>query len=219
MMLENFLKKTLVHYVAVAITSGCVGANAATPAVIYVPGFQTFKADQYIVDAENLSALKLIKENSTPFKISGFTTSMKGDNWLVCRMSFPVYPPGKVPYQEFLAEAMRAELVEAGLYSAESKFGIRGHIVSMDFSSFGSGKWTIEARFEADQKDPITIKHEYSFSLSILATKSCENVTNALVPAIQGFLNTVYKDERFAALLSQDPQTPAVRSNEVQASK
>jgi hypothetical protein len=219
MMLRKFLQKTRTSCVAFAIGSSGSLAYAATPAVIYVPGFQAFKADQYIVDTENLSALKVIKEKFSPFKISGFTTSMKGDNWLVCRMSFPVYPPGKVPYQEFLAEAMRAELVEAGLYSDESKVGIRGHVVSLDFSSFGIGKWTIEVRFEADQKESVTIKHEYSFPLSFLATKSCENVTNALVPAIQGFLNAVYKDEKFAALLNLEPQVPIAFSNEVQASK
>jgi hypothetical protein len=212
----RFTRKTIVSGLTLALAGFSQFCGAAGPSLFFTPGFRTFSADQYIVDTENISSLEAIKDKLMPLKITGFSTSMSGNNWLVCRMSFPVYPPGKMPYEEFIAEAMRSELTQAGLYSEDAKVGIKGHIVAMDFSSFGSGKWSIEVRFEVDQREPITIKHEYAFPLSFLATKSCQNVTDALVPAVQSFLNVVYKDERFLTL-TKLPEASV--PSQIQASK
>jgi hypothetical protein len=71
----------------------------------------------------------------------------------------------------------------------------------MDFSSFGTGKWTIEAKFGVEGKEPITVKHVHTYSVSMGAVNGCGDVSRALVPALQGFLMAVYSDAGFKALI------------------
>ncbi|WP_143477729.1 hypothetical protein [Pseudogulbenkiania subflava] len=145
--------------------------------------------------------MKELKQSIPQIRIAGFGAASPGKTTLFCRLSFPVYLPDKMAHEIFLAEAMRAELLEAGLYSEDATVSVTGHLVSMDFNSFGTGKWIIEAKFEVEGKEPVTIKYEYTYPISMTAVNACGDVSRALVPALQGFLFTVYSDAGFKALL------------------
>ena len=66
-----------------------------------------------------------------------------------------------------------------------------------DFSSFGTGKWTIQATLSAEGKSPLVVKNEYTYPVSVGAVPGCKDVMNALVPGIEAFLFTLYSDPRF----------------------
>lgn len=168
---------------------------------IYVPGFRTYSTDSYITSRQNVSLLKELGHVIPQLRIAGFSSASPGETALLCRLSFPVYLPGKVAHEVYLAESMRAELSEAGLYADTAPVALLGHLVSMDFNSFGTGKWVLEARFFVEGKEPVTIKYEHGFPLGVLAVQACRDVTHALVPAMQGFLFTVYSDPKFQNLL------------------
>lgn len=168
---------------------------------IYVPGFRTYSTNSYSTSSQNVSLLKQLAHSFPQLRIAGFSAVSPGEATLLCRLSFPVYLPGKVAHEVYLAESMRAELSEAGLYADTAPVALLGHLISMDFNSFGIGKWVFEARFSVEGKEPVTIKHEHSYPLGILAVQACRDVTQALVPAMQGFLFTVYSDPKFQDLL------------------
>ncbi|MBS1190549.1 MAG: hypothetical protein H6R10_2341 [Rhodocyclaceae bacterium] len=175
--------------------------NGVSRPGIYIPGFRTYSANPYSPSAENVALLREFKQAFPPMRIAGFSSYAPGEASLVCRLSYPVYLPGKIPYEAYLAEAMRAELLEAGLYAEDASVGINGHLVAMDFNSFGTGKWTIEATFSIDGKEPIAIKHEYTYSVAAGAVRACNDVSRALVPAMQDFLHAVYSNPQFKDLL------------------
>lgn len=168
---------------------------------VYIPGFRTYSANAYSPSAQNVALLRDLKQAFPSIRIAGFSSYAPGETTLVCRLSYPVFLPGKMPYEVYLAEAMRAELMEAGIYAEDASVGLNGHLVAMDFSSFGTGKWTIEATFSVEGKEPVTIKHEYSYSVAAGAVQACNDVSRALVPAMQDFLHVVYSDPRFKDLL------------------
>lgn len=167
---------------------------------IYIPGPRTYVANVYSPSAENVALLRELKQAFPSVRIAGFSSYAPGEATLVCRLSYPVYLPGKIPYEAYLAEAMRAELQEAGLYAENALIGLNGHLVAMDFNSFGTGKWTIEAKFSVEGREPITIKHEYTYPVAAGAVSACGDVSRALVPAMQDFLHVVYSDPQFRNL-------------------
>lgn len=191
----------LLPFAAYASGDMIVYPNGMGKPGVYVPGFRTYSTNWYSTSSQNVAVLKEMRQSIPPIRIAGFGAASPGKTTLVCRLSFPVYLPGKMAHEVFLAEAMQAELLEAGLYSENAPVAVNGHLVSMDFNSFGTGKWKIEAKFEVEGKEPVTIKYEYTYPISMTAVNACGDVSRALVPALQGFLLTVYSDTGFKALL------------------
>lgn len=167
---------------------------------IVVPGFRNYFSGIYIPPEKNIDLLKQIK-NIVPFiNPVSFSTESPVNASLICRMSYPVYAPGKIPFESFIEGALNTELIQAGLMKSNAQSQIQGRLDAIDFSSFGSGKWTIQATFSAEGKAPLTLKHEYAYPVSGGAVKACSEVTNALVPAIQDFLYVLYSHPGFTDL-------------------
>lgn len=176
-------------------------ADPVDYSIIYVPAFRTYSAKEYGTSAKNVEFLKGLKQSIPALRIAGFGAKNPGNTSLICRMSFPVYLPGKVPFEAYLAEAMQAELYEADLYNETSPVAVMGRLNVMDFNSSG-GTWTIEAEFPVEGKVPVAFRHVHRFDTSFFAVQACGNVTQALVPALQEFLLAVYSDEKFKELVS-----------------
>ena len=168
---------------------------------LFVEGFRSYFAGEYVAPEKNLAVLREIKPRVSAIRIADFTADDPDMNTLVCRMSWPIYAPAKLPYAMFLAGAMRDELAREGLYVANDGIEITGHLDSINFESFGTGKWIIAATFSAAGKDPVTVKHETTFPVSFAASGACVQVRDKLVPAMQEFLFAVYSDPQFQALL------------------
>ncbi len=167
----------------------------------FVPGFHTYFSGQYVAPEKNLSLLREIKEKISIVKISDFTANDPDMATLICRMSYPVYAPEKIPFVAFVAGALKDELSKAELYSLDSGVELSGRLNSINFESFGSGKWTIAATFSVPGKEPVVVKHETPFSIPFSAVRACGQVKDNLVPAIQEFLFAVYSDSKFQELL------------------
>lgn len=183
---------------------------------IYIPGFRTYSTSTYHTSSQNIELLKQLGKTLPPLRIAGFSATSPGETTLVCRLSYPIYLPGKIAHEVYLAESMRAELLEAGLYADTAPIALNGHLVSMDFNSFGTGKWLIEARFSVEGKEPVTIKYEHNYSIGMGAVQACGDVSRALIPALQGFLFAVYGDSKFQALW-QSAANSDVNSNRPEA--
>ena len=127
---------------------------------IVVPGFQTYFSNVYVPPVKNLELLKQIKSAVTFVNPISFTSESASGSALICRMSYPIYAPGKIPFESFIEGALYTELNQAELLKPDASSQIKGRLDAIDFSSFGSGKWTIQATFSAEGKEPLTVKHE-----------------------------------------------------------
>lgn len=164
--------------------------------MIYVPAFRTFFASEYKPSDRNVA---LLKSRST--KIGSITIIHEAGDQVTdlryCRASYPVYMPGKVTYEAYLAEAIKAELIEAGMFSEAVGAPIVLRITTIDFASFGTGKWTIEATVSAQSDNNYVIKHELEFPVSLEAGAACGQVARALVPTLQEFFYALYASAAF----------------------
>lgn len=181
--------------------SGDFFLNMPGKGMRYFEGFRTFFAGEYVAPEKNLALLREIKDRVPRIRIADFSADDPEMATLVCRMSWPLHAPAKLPYAMFLAGAMRDELTREGLYSSTDGVEVTGRLDSMNFESFGSGKWKIAATFSVEGKTPVTVKHETAFPVAFGAAGACRSVRDNLVPAMQEFLFAVYSDPQFQALL------------------
>lgn len=165
-----------------------------------IPGFRTYIATGYIPSEKNVEFLRTLKEKTTSLKLISFDQSNNNKNMLVCRASYPVYGPNKTPFASLIEAAANMELVASGLSEPEAQ-RIQASLDEFDFSSFGTGKWNIDATFTADDKAPLVIKNQYTFRVSAGAVSGCSDVMNAMVAGIESFLLRLYSDPGFIELM------------------
>lgn len=162
----------------------------------------THTSQQYGLSAENLSSLQQLKQstNST-LNVANFTSFSPGLNSILCRAAGPIEPPGGQAFENYLRDALLAELKVAGLLNEKSGNVLQGHLEHIDFNSnIGAGNWTIRVRFNAANGSAFTVENSHSFSTNFIADIACGQVARALNAATQDFLKKVFEHPSFKAL-------------------
>lgn len=167
---------------------------------IAVPGFRTYIATGYAPSEKNIEFLKGLKEKVGSPKLLAFDATKNNKNMLLCRASFPVYGSNKTPFASLIEAAANMELVASGLATPDAP-RIPASLDEFDFSSFGGGKWSIDATLTVDAKPPLTVKSVYTYPVSAGAVNGCTDVMNALPAGIEAFLLKLYSDPGFLEVL------------------
>lgn len=167
---------------------------------IVVPSFRTYMATGYAPSEKNVAFLKGLKEKIVSPKLLAFDATRNNQNMLLCRVSFPVYGPNKTPFASLVEAAANMELVEAGLATPDAP-RIQASLDEFDFSSFGVGRWNIDATLAADGKPPLIVSSVYEYPVSAGAVNACADVMNALPSGIEAFLLKLYSDPGFIEAL------------------
>ena len=199
--------KFLIAILAFVLSSHALAADVLLPSgrsTISIPGFRTYMASGYVPSAQNIIFLQEMKGKASGLRLVAFDQSKNNVALLMCRMSFPVYGPRKTPFASLLEAATNLELGESGLALPDAP-RVQATLEEFDFSSFGGGKWTMRVTFTLPGKEPLTINHVHSYSVSPSAAAGCKDVTNAMVPAIESLLNAFYSDVRFLEIMQQAP--------------
>ena len=82
---------------------------------------------------------------------------------------------------------------------------VQSTLGEFDFSSVGGGQWTLRATLRSAGSEPLTVRHVHTDPVSAGAVAGCADVTNAMVPAIESFLHTLYADARFVEVMQTPP--------------
>lgn len=170
--------------------------------MLVVPAFRTYVATGYTPSERNIEFLKELRAKGPSLKLVTFDTEKNNKNMLLCRGSFPVYAPNKTPFASLVEAAANMELAGSGL-SAPDAPRMQATLDEFDFSSFGTGRWTIRATLAAEGKSPLVVEHEYTYPVSGSAVVGCGDVMKALVPGIESFLYKLYSDPRFVEFAQQ----------------
>ncbi len=171
---------------------------------ISIPGFRSYVATGYTPSARNIEFIKQMKTKAPALRLLKFDLAKNNKDMLLCRASFPVYGPNKTPFATLLEAAANLELVESGL-AAQDATTVEATLDEFDFSSFGTGKWTLRATLASAGKPPLVVSHQYSYPVSGGAVAGCTDVMNAMVPGIEAFLYALYTDPRFIETLQTAP--------------
>lgn len=170
---------------------------------IYIPRSVMMYSQQYNFSSDNINALLDLKQKHPDIKVrlGKIVLSPGDDGSILCRTWFPISPAEKLPFGEFIKAALISELTEAGIYSESEGRALSLQFESIDFSSFGAGKWSFRASLSVENKEAQMFSHEHRFELAFAASPACRAVARAFMPSVQGFLKSIYHDTRFQELI------------------
>lgn len=194
------VKQWLAYFICTLSCMASVEAHAGA-GIVVVPAFHQYFSAQYTPSDENLALLKELKPHLAPIKIAGFTSESYAKHYILCRMSYPVYTPDKMTFADLIAEAMKADLTAAGLYSEEQGVPLKGDLTDIDLDTLMHGKWKFEASLSVAGKSPLTFRHEFEYKTKGEAGAACGLARNAMIPAVQAYLYALYSDPGFQALI------------------
>lgn len=194
------MKRALLLLAALTLT-GC--AISATP---------------YAIAPDNVIALR--KHTTTPIRLGTFTSDKPGKSGIMCRGEGIVQTPGKVPFEKFIEDAFRAELVVAGIETPDAPVTLTGHLERMHFETFARSLWELQVTLTSSNGRRLTVAENYEFPWRYIATHACNGAAAAMVPAAQALVRAAITHPNFASLLvptptaaeASKPETPAAEA-------
>ncbi len=199
--------KKFIAFLLLAASLPTLAADRPAPYgtnTIYLPGFRTYVASGYAPSESNIALIREASAKAAGLRLISFDTSKNNSALLMCRMSYPVNGPGKTPFASLLEAAANLELAGAGLAMPDVP-RVQATLDEFDFSSVGGGQWTVRATLRSPGREPLTVQHVHTYPVSAGAVAGCNDVTNAMVPAIESFLHALYADARFVELMQTTP--------------
>lgn len=171
---------------------------------LVLTGCSTYRPLAYSASAENVLAIKAADagnvEVSAP-AVTGPVTLKKsgeGDESIMCRAAGPVAPPEGQTFESYVHDAMVSELKLAGVYSEAAQKSIKLNIAAMDFGSqLSSGEWNFTVNVTIGSQPSYTVLEDYKFDTGWSADKACQEVAQALGPAVQDMLKKIVTDDKF----------------------
>lgn len=164
-------------FAAVALLSGCA-----------------YNASPYGASVKNVESIKFLKMK--PVAVAKFESSKPGLASITCRAAGPVTVSPS--FESYIEKAFIDELKLAGVYDPASPMVISGKLEEVDFSSgITDGKWLFTLVVSNARKESFSTKSVFGFSGSFVADKACQEVAQALGPAVQKLIEDVVRDPKF----------------------
>lgn len=177
---------------------GIVGAVLWCLFALAVGGCGPTITSRYYPSAKNAIALRDLAALRPQSLVVGNFDG--GPDSVSCRL-FPISPPDRQSFAEFIRGAFIDELSLAGLAVAD-KAGVefRGSIKAIDVNcNVGTGLWTIAFEYSVGGKPPVLAKADYEFEGAYLGDMVFNNAKQALVPAVQELIRQIVTSAEFQA--------------------
>ncbi|WP_409433244.1 hypothetical protein ACJ3XI_01730 [Litorimonas sp. RW-G-Af-16] len=156
-------------------------------AALIATGCETTSSRPYTPSTNNIVQMKdALGASGTTVGLGSFTAAEGVDEELTCRAMGAIdVASGKSPTQ-FIEEAFKTEMFEAGVYSTNSANKISGKLTQFEADSWGTGKWNVGLMLTSDKyPQGYEVKTEYDFKSSFSALSACQNVVDAFTPTVQ----------------------------------
>lgn len=153
-----------------------------------------FKTTPYGVSVKNVEAIKA--SSVKPVSVSTFQSAKPGLASITCRAAGPVTVTPS--FEAYIEQAFKDELKLAGVYDPSSPLVLAGKLEDVDFSSgLSEGSWTFSLTVSNARQESYTTKSIFTFSSSFVADRACQEVAQALGPAVQKLIEDVVRDPKF----------------------
>lgn len=153
-----------------------------------------YNASPYGASVKNVESIKQL--SIKPVSVAKFESSKPGLASITCRAAGPVTVSPS--FESYIEKAFIDELKLAGVYDPTSPLVISGRLEEVDFSSgITDGKWQFTLVVSNARKESFTSRSVYGFSGSFVADKACQEVAQALGPAVQKLIEDIVRDPKF----------------------
>jgi len=180
----------------------CCSFNSSA-VTIYLPEPYPIGSNIYQVSKDNVVELSNLKAAETTYKLILEKSESTNNDYFMCRGWFPLYANGQLPFDNYIANAMKSEMEAAGVYSADSNNSIKLKLEKIDYENMISARWKLQIKVEINDTTQFSVDDEYAFSGHFVATPACERTAAAFMPAVQSLLNKLYSNPEFSSALSR----------------
>lgn len=158
------------------------------------------KSTEYTASAKNLQALK--NYGDIKVGVSTFTAKTPGNYSTLCRLAETITTPNDEPYEVYIENALKEELIMAGLYDAKSKIKITGFVDEVVGSSMlGDAFWKFSLKVSSTNGNEIVVNTKKSYSSSFIAYTACNNMGSTFSSSVKQLINDIVTHEDFRSLL------------------
>ncbi len=165
-----------------------------------------YSADRYSISVDNVEALREILEVSPGLRIGvgPFTAAEPGLKSINCRLAGPVQAPDGLTFADYIRKAIVDELRLAKVYGRSGDLTISGHLVDVTFDSV-EGLWTLVLTVSGDEGTQFTVSEVYDFDTSFVAVDACDGGADALMPAVQNLIRSIFNHPEFREMIASAP--------------
>jgi hypothetical protein len=129
-----------------------------------------------------------------------------------------IQTPGGVPFERYVEDAFRTELLVAGLASQNAPVTLTGHLERMHFQTFAEAAWELQATLTSSNGRRLTVVDQYSFNWHFVADYACREAATAMSLAVQSLVRKTVQHPEFAGLLEAgSPQAASEPAGPVSA--
>jgi hypothetical protein len=95
----------------------------------------------------------------------------------MCRAVGMVQTPGGVPFEQYVQDAFRTELLVAGLASDSAPVMPMGHLERMHFSTSTEASWELRVTLASSSGRRLTIAEDYAFNWHLIGAQACRETS------------------------------------------
>ncbi|HKZ73589.1 MAG TPA: hypothetical protein VJ011_05955 [Steroidobacteraceae bacterium] len=166
--------------------------------VLVASGCSTYAVPRYTNSADNVTALRSLRGQE--INVGTFSATKPGVNQISCRAVGPIKTPDGNSFEDFIRNALVAELKLAEVYSANAPVTLTGNVDQIDFSS-ASGNWDIRLTVTSSNGRSISVAEAYRFTSSFYGETACNQTAQAMMPAVQNVISKLVSHPEFGALV------------------
>jgi hypothetical protein len=176
----------------------------------------SISANPYAVHPDTITSLR--SQTGKAVKLAPFTSDKPGKSEIICRLVGMIQTPGAVPFEKYVENAFRTELVVAGLESPTAPVTLSGHLERMHFTTGTEAVWDIEVSLVSSNGRRLRVVENYAFNWHFIGDYACREAATAMSVAVQALVRRAVHHPEFAALVSSgSAAAPAPAQAPVQA--
>ncbi len=175
-----------------------IGIVVATSAILFTGC--GIKSSEYSASAQNVQTLK--KYEDTKIGLHKFSAKNPGQHSTMCRLAETITTPNDESYETYIMNALKEELMMAGIYDENAKIKLTGYIEEVVGSSMlGDAYWQFKVKVSSLNGNEFVVNTKKEYSSSYLATTACNNMGSTFAPSVKELISDIVSHPNFATLL------------------
>lgn len=158
------------------------------------------KSSEYSASAKNVQTVK--SYGDTKIGLNKFTAKTPGEHSTLCRLAETITTPNDEPYEMYIENALKEELLMAGVYDENAKIKISGHLEQVQGSSMlGDAYWMFVVKVSSTNGKSFTVTTKKPHSSAYLAYTACNNLGSTFMPSVKQLITDILSHPKFKNLI------------------
>ena len=159
----------------------------------------SISANPYAISPDTVIALRAHRGH--PVKLAPFTSDKPRKSEILCRGVGMIQTPGGVPFERYVEDAFRTEMVVADVLSDTAPVTLLGHLERMHFTTATEAIWELRVTLRSSNGRQLTIAENYPFNWHFAGDYACREAATAMALAVRTLVRKTVQHPDFAGLL------------------